>query len=185
MITPGVRRDGPSLVSELMSSLCNPPTQPEIRVEEYRQLSRHRVVLEATLLKANMVLPGAESDTQTSDDQIARATLKVPRRTVPTAVPGILFLCGGQSDEQADRAAGRHQQAGTATVGAELLVRPGAPGADPEGLGRDDANHCAAQAALLNRARLDGAARRGAYTPDLEGSVLVGAAPVAPHWRRI
>lgn len=159
---------------------CAEVTEQVLR-EVYEQLSRQRVVLEATLLKPNMVLPGTESDLPISDEQIARATLEVLRRAVPAAVPGILFLSGGQSDVQA-----------TARLDAINRLTP-QPWELSFSFGRalqapvltawagEDANRPAAQAALLNRARLNGAARRGAYTADLEGTAHVGAATVAPH----
>ena len=91
IIEPEVLMDGPHDVGT-----CAEVTERVLR-EVYEQLSRQRVVLEATLLKPNMVLPGTESQTPASDEEIARTTLEVLRRTVPAAVPGILFLSGGQS----------------------------------------------------------------------------------------
>lgn len=141
----------------------------------YEQLSVQRVVLEASLLKPNMVLPGTESGVGATDEQIARATLQVLRRTVPAAVPGILFLSGGQSDRQAtarldaiNRLAPHPWELsfsfGRALQAPVLKAWAGEP-----------ANRDAAQAALLRRARLNGAARRGAYTADLEGPVPAAA----------
>lgn len=95
IVEPEVLMDGPHDLGT-----CAEVTERVLR-EVYEQLSRHRVVLEATLLKPNMVLPGTESEIQASDERIARATLEVLRRGVPAAVPGVLFLSGGQTDEQA------------------------------------------------------------------------------------
>ena len=64
----------------------------------------HRVVLEATLLKPNMVLPGTDCAVQADADRIATATIAVLRQSVPAAVPGIVFLSGGQSDLSGHRA---------------------------------------------------------------------------------
>jgi fructose-bisphosphate aldolase class I len=172
IVEPEVLMDGPHDLGT-----CAEVTERVLR-EVYEQLSRQGVVLEATLLKPNMVLPGTESDLQVGDGRIARATIEVLRRAVPAAVPGILFLSGGQSDVEAtarldaiNRLApqpwelsfsfGRALQAPVLTAWA----------------GEDDNRH-AAQAALLKRAGLNGAARRGAWTADLEGSAPVGAATV-------
>jgi fructose-bisphosphate aldolase class I len=128
-----------------------------------------------------MVLPGTESDLPISDEQIARATLEVLRRAVPAAVPGILFLSGGQSDVQATA---RLDAINRLTLQPwELSFSFGRALQAPvlTAWAGEDANRPAAQAALLNRARLNGAARRGAYTADLEGTAHVGAATVAPH----
>ena len=137
----------------------------------YEQLGQHRVVLEATLLKPNMVLPGKDCPTQAGDEEIAEATIAVLRQAMPAAVPGAVFLSGGQSDEQA-----------TARLDAMNLRTP-----QPWELGfsygralqapvlhawaGEDANREAAQAALLHRARLNGAARHGTYRPQMEERV--------------
>src|SRR5690349_20967637 len=67
----------------------------------YTELFDQRVELAGTLLKPNMVLSGYESSTQASDDEVAARTVRCFRATVPAAVPGIVFLSGGQSDELA------------------------------------------------------------------------------------
>lgn len=175
IVEPEVLMDGPHDID-----VCAEVTERVLR-EVYGQLTRQRVALEATLLKPNMVLPGTESVAQPSDDQIAQATLRVLRRAVPAAVPGILFLSGGQSAEQA-----------TARLDALNRLSP-QPWELSFSFGRalqapvlkawsgDDANRATAQAALLERARLNGAARRGAYTADLETSAPVGATTAAPR----
>lgn len=64
-------------------------------------LSDHHVYLEGTLLKPNMVTPGQSCPTKATPQQIAAATVTALLRTVPSAVPGITFLSGGQSEEEA------------------------------------------------------------------------------------
>ena len=174
IVEPEVLMDGPH---DLRT--CAEVTERVLR-EVYEQLSRHRVVLEATLLKPNMVLPGTESDTQASDDQIARATLEVLRRTVPAAVPGILFLSGGQCDEQA-----------TARLDAMNRLAP-QPWELSFSFGRalqapvlaawagEDANRRRGPGGSAEAGTSNGAARRGAYTADLEHSVPTGRA-IAPR----
>ncbi|XP_010571139.1 PREDICTED: fructose-bisphosphate aldolase A-like [Haliaeetus leucocephalus] len=67
----------------------------------YKALSDHHVYLEGTLLKPNMVTPGHACTKKYSPEEIAMATVTALRRTVPPAVPGITFLSGGQSEEEA------------------------------------------------------------------------------------
>lgn len=67
----------------------------------YRSLIEARVVLEGTLLKPNMVLPGKQCKEQVSVERAAAATVQALQRTTPPAVPGITFLSGGQSEEEA------------------------------------------------------------------------------------
>ncbi|KAL1789037.1 fructose-bisphosphate aldolase A isoform X1 [Sigmodon hispidus] len=67
----------------------------------YKALSDHHVYLEGTLLKPNMVTPGHACTQKFSNEEIAMATVTALRRTVPPAVPGVTFLSGGQSEEEA------------------------------------------------------------------------------------
>ena len=67
----------------------------------FHALHRHRVVTELIVLKPNMVVPGKANPRKASPQEVAAATLKVLRRTVPASVPTINFLSGGQSPEEA------------------------------------------------------------------------------------
>ncbi|ORZ31568.1 fructose-bisphosphate aldolase [Catenaria anguillulae PL171] len=67
----------------------------------YYKLNQHHVFLAGTLLKPNMVCPGVDCPTKYTPEQIGLATATVLRRTVPAEVPGITFLSGGQSEEEA------------------------------------------------------------------------------------
>ena len=141
----------------------------------YEQLARHRVVLEATLLKPNMVLPGKDCPVQAEPEHVAEATIGVLRRTVPAAVPGIVFLSGGQSDLQATQ----HLDAinRRAPQPWELSFSYGRALQAPvlHAWAGDDGHVHAAQAALRHRAGMNGAARRGDYRPELEQPVTAHA----------
>jgi fructose-bisphosphate aldolase class I len=136
--------------------------------EVYEELARHRVVLEASLLKPNMVLAGKDCPVQASAGEIAAATIGVLRQAVPAAVPGIVFLSGGQSDVQAtanlDALNRRERQPW------ELSFSFGRALQAPvlQAWAGDDANRDAAQAAFRHRARMNGAARAGEYRPEME-----------------
>lgn len=67
----------------------------------YKALNDHHVYLEGTLLKPNMVTPGQSCPKRASAEEIGRATVTALQRTVPAAVPGVTFLSGGQSEEEA------------------------------------------------------------------------------------
>jgi len=69
----------------------------------YKALNDHHVYLEGTLLKPNMVTPGQACPSKASPEQVARATVTAFSRTIPPAVPGIVFLSGGQSEDEASR----------------------------------------------------------------------------------
>jgi fructose-bisphosphate aldolase, class I len=136
----------------------------------FAELAAQRVVLEGMLLKPNMVLPGygAAPSAAASVEEVAAATVGCFRRTVPAAVPGIVFLSGGQSDELATahldamNRMGPHPWRLSFSYGRALQ----APALNAwKG---DIANVDAGRAAYLRRARLNSAATRGEYTAALE-----------------
>jgi fructose-bisphosphate aldolase class I len=134
----------------------------------FTELRDQRVQPEGILLKPNMVLPGYESSQQVSDEEIARETLRCFRRHVPAAVPGIVFLSGGQSDEDATRrlnamnAIGRHPWKLSFSYGRALQAA-----ALKAWRGKEE-NAEAAQQAYYHRAKMNSAAQLGMYTPEME-----------------
>ena len=81
-------------------SRCYDVTQEALR-EVYSQLAAQRVTLEGALLKTNMVLSGKNAINRAGPDEVAERTINCLMRNVPAAVPGIAFLSGGQSDDEA------------------------------------------------------------------------------------
>ena len=132
-------------------------------------LHLHNVAFEHMILKPNMVLPG-KACRRAGPKEVAEATLKVLKRSVPAAVPSINFLSGGQGPEEA-----------TANLDAINRSRGSAPWQLSISYGRAlqqpalhawqgrPENRAAAQQALLKRARLNSLARQGEYEPSLEG----------------
>ncbi|CAN6163508.1 unnamed protein product [Urochloa humidicola] len=80
-------------------SVCAAATE-RVLAAVFKSLSDHKVLLEGTLLKTNMVTPGSDSP-KVGAEVIAEYTVAALRRTVPPAVPGVVFLSGGQSEEEA------------------------------------------------------------------------------------
>jgi fructose-bisphosphate aldolase class I len=76
----------------------------KVLAAQYKALADHHVLLEGTLLKPNMVRPGETSGAPFSAADIARATVRVLQHTLPVAVPGVTFLSGGMSEEDATKA---------------------------------------------------------------------------------
>ena len=136
--------------------------------EVFNALRRHRVQLETIILKPSMVTPG-KACAKASPEAVAEATLRVLRRVVPAAVPGINFLSGGQTPEEATlnlnamNTLGQQPWSLSFSYG-RALQEP----AQRAWAGKLDNAH-AAQTAMLKRARLNGAASSGAYKTDMEG----------------
>jgi len=95
MVEPEVLMDG-----EHDIETCYDVTEATLR-SLFSALYEHNVVLEGTILKASMVLPGKDCDEQADSEEVAEATLMCLRAAVPAAIPGIVFLSGGQSDDSA------------------------------------------------------------------------------------
>jgi len=136
----------------------------------FDELFAQRVDLPGIILKTNMVLSGKDAAAQAGVKEVAEATLRCLRATVPAAVPGIAFLSGGQDDVPATvhldamNRMGPNPWALSFSYG-RALQAPAlkAWGGKPENLG-------AAQEALLHRSRCNGAARDGAYTEEMENA---------------
>jgi len=73
----------------------------EVITKCYEELILNKVDLTGTILKPNMILPGSNSDKKITNEEVAKLTLKCLKETVPTEVPGIAFLSGGQTEIQA------------------------------------------------------------------------------------
>jgi fructose-bisphosphate aldolase, class I len=134
----------------------------------FKALFAHRVYLEGILLKPNMVISGKDSPRKAGPEEIAEATVSCFRQVVPAAVPGILFLSGGQSAEEATEnlnamnAMGSHPWELSFSYGRALQEH-----ALKAWRGKAE-NAPAAQKAYYHRARCNGAARDGKYNREME-----------------
>lgn len=138
----------------------------------FAHLFAARVSLEGMVLKPNMVVPGKKSPQKASPEQVAAATLRTLRRQVPSAVPGIAFLSGGQSPVEATQhlslmnAAGPLPWALTFSYGRALQETAlNAWGGKPAG-------YSGGQQALFVRAKLNGLAAAGTYQRSMETSAV-------------
>jgi fructose-bisphosphate aldolase class I len=134
----------------------------------YTELHDQRVHLEGTLLKPNMVLSGYGASDRGAVDDVADWTLTCFRRHVPAAVPGIVFLSGGQTDE--DATAHLNAMNARGDVPWQLSFSYGRALQAPalKAWGGDASNVEAGQRAFYHRAKLNSAARTGMYAPDME-----------------
>src|SRR6184192_1866353 len=134
----------------------------------FNAVAAHRVVLEGMLLKPNMVLSGKDCPQQASVQEVAEATVRCMKRVVPAAVPGLVFLSGGQSDLQATE----HLNAMNRLSGLpwELSFSFGRALQAPvlKAWKGDSANVPKAQQAFHHRSWCNSKARFGKYTEDME-----------------
>jgi fructose-bisphosphate aldolase, class I len=165
IVEPEVLMDGTHSIER-----CNEVTTATLR-EVFRQLAAQRVRLDGMLLKPNMVLSGKEASTRASAEDVARYTVNCFRETVPAAVAGIVFLSGGQSDDEATinlDAINRY----AAKVGAPWQLSfsygRGLQAAPQKAWSGKAGNVAAAQRAFEHRAKLTAAAQLGKYSQAME-----------------
>lgn len=165
IVEPEVLMDGDHSIDA-----CYEATEATLR-EVFHQLAAQGVALEGMVLKPNMVLSGSTAPDRAGPEEVAEATIRCFKHTVPAAVPGIAFLSGGQGD-------------GEATVNLDAINRLAAVANAPwqltfsYGRGLQAAPQKAwsgsqekvrrAQQSFLQRARVTAAARRAAYSPELD-----------------
>ncbi len=165
IVEPEVLMDGANSTHDI--GRCHEVTEWTLRTV-FRELADARVNLEGIILKPNMVIAGQKSPTQASANEVAERTLKCLKATVPSAVPGIAFLSGGQSDAAATEHLSLMNQmpgrpwAMTFSYGRALQA------AALKAWGGREENVAAGQRALAHRAKMNGLAARGEWKADLE-----------------
>lgn len=164
IVEPEVLMDGPHTLER-----CENVTGAALDAL-FDQLNRHRVKLTGIILKPNMVISGTECPQRAGVQEVAEATVRCLKAHVPEALPGIAFLSGGQSAEEATA----HLSAMNSMGGYpwQLTFSYGRALQAPalSAWHGDPANYQAGQEALLKRARLNGLARLGGYSADLEAA---------------
>jgi fructose-bisphosphate aldolase class I len=163
IVEPEVLIDGDHSIER-----CYEVTQQTLH-STFDELHEHRVEFSGMLLKPNMVISGKEAPQQAGVEEVARATVECLLRTVPAAVPGIVFLSGGQSDRQA-----------TAHLNAMNALYENLPWELSFSYARalqdlpmktwkgDPSNVEEAQRAFYHRAKMNSAARSGSYSEEME-----------------
>jgi fructose-bisphosphate aldolase class I len=165
IVEPEVLMDGPVAAHD--ADTCYAVSVRTLHVV-FGELSRAGVRLEGMVLKPNMVVAGKNSPKHASPQEVAEKTLRMLKTCVPAAVPGIAFLSGGQSDEQATEhlslmnAMGPRPWKLTFSDGRALQAA-----AIKAWKGKAE-NVAAAQRAFLHRARMNGLAAAGKWEPRLE-----------------
>jgi fructose-bisphosphate aldolase, class I len=134
----------------------------------YTELFDQRVDVEGTLLKPNMVLSGYDAADRAGLEEVAHWTLKCFYKHVPAAVPGIVFLSGGQSDEDATVHLNEMNKRGPHPWQLSFSYGRALQAPTLKAWRGDPANAEAAQRAYYHRAKMNGAARTGMYAPEME-----------------
>src|ERR1700710_2673690 len=162
IVEPEVLMDGDHDIDR-----CYEVTQRVLN-KTFQELRVQRVALEGMILKPNMVISGKKCPKQSSVAEVAEKTIRMLKACVPAAVPGIAFLSGGQSDEDASAHLDAMNRIGglpwalTFSYGRALQAAP-----QKAWLGKAE-NVAAGQRAFSHRARMNSLASKGEWKPDLE-----------------
>ncbi|HTJ03016.1 MAG TPA: class I fructose-bisphosphate aldolase [Methylovirgula sp.] len=136
----------------------------------FDELYEQRIMLEGMVLKPNMVVPGKKAPHQASVEEVAAATVRVLKNCVPSAVPGIAFLSGGQSDVEATAHLDAINQLGGLPWAVTFSYGRALQHAAQKAWSGKPENVPAAQAAFAHRARMNSLAARGEWTAPLEAA---------------
>ncbi|MDB6105466.1 MAG: fructose-bisphosphate aldolase [Gammaproteobacteria bacterium] len=134
----------------------------------FDQLFEHRILLECMVLKPNMVISGKKAPNRAGPEQVAEATLRVLKRHVPPAVPGIAFLSGGQSPAEATLHLSLMNKAGPLPWSLTFSYGRALQDDALKTWAGQAANYTAAQKEMAKRAKLNGLATTGSYSASLE-----------------
>jgi len=162
IVEPEVLMDGEHTIARCEEVTC------AALAAVFSALLEHRVKFEEMLLKPNMVVSGKACPKLAGPAEVAEATLRCFRRMVPAAVPGLVFLSGGQSDVEATRNLNALNQLGSAPWELSFSFGRALQAPALQAWAGKPENVTAAQQTLLHRARCNGAARFGKYSAEME-----------------
>jgi len=141
--------------------------------ECYNELAIHKVDLRGTVLKPNMVIPGSESPKKTSAEEIAKKTLDCLKKNVPSEVPGIAFLSGGQSEIVASKNLNEINKINDTNFLITFSYGRGLQASALRAFGKDQTNISNVQKAFDHRAKMNGLSSKGEWSEDLEKEAAV------------
>ena len=162
IVEPEVLMDGAHSIER-----CEQVTEA-VLARVFQELFEHRVMLEGMVLKPNMVISGKKAATRAPPPAVAEATVRVLRRHVPPAVPGIAFLSGGQSPTEATLHLSLMNKLGPLPWSLTFSYGRALQDTALKAWGGVASNFAAGQKELAKRAKLNGLATTGRYAADME-----------------
>ena len=139
--------------------------------ECYNELSIHKVNLKGTVLKPNMIIPGSSSTKKSNSEEIAKKTLDCLKKNVPSEVPGIAFLSGGQSEIEASKNLNEINKINDTNFLITFSYGRGLQASALKEFGKDQNNQINIQKAFNHRAKMNGLSSKGEWTENLEKEV--------------
>ncbi len=162
IIEPEVLMDGSHNIDkcyEVTTSVLN---------ECYNELEIHKVDLKGTVLKPNMVIPGSECKDKSNSEEIAKKTLECLKSNVPSSVPGIAFLSGGQSELESSKNLNEINKINDTSFLITFSYGRGLQASALKEFGKDQNKIENIQKAFNHRARMNGLSSKGEWSEELE-----------------
>ena len=139
-----------------------------VLAECYKELSIHNVNLKGTVLKPNMILPGAKCKQKATTQDIANKTLECLKKNVPSEVTGIAFLSGGQSEIEASKNLNEINKINDTNFLITFSYGRGLQASAIKAFGKDLNNLYNIQKAFVHRAKMNGLSSIGEWSENLE-----------------
>ncbi len=166
IVEPEVLMDGPHDIDK-----CYQVTT-DVLNECYNELESHKVNLKGTVLKPNMIIPGSDSTNKSSAEEIAKKTLDCLKKNVPSAVTGIAFLSGGQSEIEASKNLNEINKINDTNFLITFSYGRGLQASALKAFGKDQNNKNSIQKAFNHRAKMNGLSSKGEWSENLEKEAL-------------
>ena len=162
IVEPEVLMDGPHDIDKCYQVTTN------VLNECYNELEIHKVDLKGTVLKPNMIIPGSDSSKKVSSGEIAKKTLECLKKNVPSEVPGIAFLSGGQSEIEASKNLNEINKINDSNFLITFSYGRGLQASALKEFGKDQNNQINIQKAFDHRAKMKGLSSKGEWAENLE-----------------
>ena len=162
IVEPEVLMDGSHNIDKCYQVTTN------VLNECYNELEIHKVDLKGTVLKPNMVIPGSECEDKSSAEEIAKRTLDCLKKNVPTEVPGIAFLSGGQSEIESSKNLNEINKINDTNFLITFSYGRGLQASALKEFGKNQENTQNIQKAFNHRAKMNGLSSKGEWSEELE-----------------
>ena len=162
IVEPEVLMDGAHDIDKCFTVTSN------VLNECYNELEIHKVDLKGTVLKPNMIIPGSECKDKISSEEIAKKTLDCLKKNVPSSVPGIAFLSGGQSEIQSSKNLNEINKLNDSNFLITFSYGRGLQASALREFGKNQNNIENIQKAFNHRAKMNGLSSKGEWSEDLE-----------------
>ena len=162
IIEPEVLMDGSHNIDKCYEVTTN------VLNECYNELEIHKINLKGTVLKPNMIIPGSESKDKSNSEEIAKKTLDCLKKNVPSEVPGIAFLSGGQSEIEASKNLNEINKINDTNFLITFSYGRGLQASALKEFGKNQENIKNIQKAFNHRAKMNGLSSKGKWSENLE-----------------